>query len=227
MGKVRFKKLNIKGFTIVELNITLILLVIVNASFLAIFINFLITSSRTNTITQLTSDSQSLLRILTEELRYGSGVRQTNAINDPNAPAGGWNTSNTNFVIITTTLAQDSNDNFIIDPNTGRPYNNEFVYYRQDNELYKRTLVDPNATGNKLRTSCPEALATASCPADRKLVENLNSISFTFYDQDNIVTTDPLLARSISINLVLTQDVFGNDLDFANSIRVTLRNIFV
>lgn len=223
-GKIRTKRLGSKGFTIVELNITIILLALVNLAFLGILMNFLISSSRTNTITQLTSDSQSLLRTLTEELRYGSGVKQTNTIVDANAPVGGWNTSNTDFVIVTATPAEDTNGNFIIDVSTGSPYENEFVYYRDNNELYKRTLVDPNSAGNILKTSCPESIATDSCPADRILVENLSAVGFTFYDQDNANTTDPLLARSVLIDLTLSQNIFGNDLDYDNSVRATLRN---
>lgn len=224
LGKIKVKRLGSKGFTIVELNITIILLALVNVAFLVILMNFLISSSRTNTITQLTSDSQSLLRTLTEELRYGSGVKSTNSITDSNAPVGGWNTSNTDFVIVTATPAEDTNGDFIIDIDTGSPYDNEFIYYRDNNELHKRTLIDPDSTGNILKTSCPESIATETCPADRKLVENLNTIGFTFFDQDNVITTDTLLTRSILIDLALSQNVFGNDLDYDNSVRVTLRN---
>lgn len=174
----------------------------------------------------MTNDSQNLLRTMVEELRNGAGVRQTNTITDPNAPAGGWNTGNTNFVIITAVPAQNTSNQYIIDPATGRPYFNEYVYYKQDTFLYKRTLAHPNATGNKLKTSCPESLATAACPADRKLVETLKTMLFTFYDQDDVLTIDPLLARSIKIDLILEKKTFGDPLTFDNSIRTTLRNTF-
>ncbi|MBI5357250.1 hypothetical protein HZB74_00120 [Candidatus Saccharibacteria bacterium] len=214
------------GFTIVELNMTIGLMAILSIGFMAIFTNFLVTNTRINTSIEMTSGSQILLRTMVEELRYGAGVRQTNTITDPNGPGAGWNTGNVNFVIITAVPAVDSSNNYIIDTSTGSPYMNEFVYFKQGTALYKRTLAHPSATGNSLKTSCPESVATSSCPADRKLVENLETMSFTLYDQDNATTANTALARSIKIDLTLSKDTFGNPITFDNSIRITLRNTF-
>jgi hypothetical protein len=49
---------------------------------------------------------------------------------------------------------------------------------------------------------------------------------FTLYNQDDAVTTDPLLARSVRIDLGLQKRSFGTPLTLDNSIRVTLRNQF-
>ena len=215
-----------RGFTIVELNITMTLLAIVSISFLAVFTNFLVASTRTNSTIEMTSESQNLLRVMVEELRYGAGVRQTNTVADANGPGGGWNTGNTNFVIITAVPALDSSNQYIIDPTTGSPYLNEFVYYKSGTKLFKRTLAHPNASGNKLRTSCPSASASPTCPADRELAQNINTMSFVLYDQDNGLTTDALSARSIKIDLSLQNKTFGQPLIFDNSIRITLRNTF-
>lgn len=214
------------GFTIVELNMTIGLMAILSIGFMAIFTSFLVTNTRINTSIEMTSGSQILLRTMVEELRYGAGVRQTNTITDPNGVPGGWNTGNVNFVIITAVPATDSSNSYIIDTATGSPYMNEFVYFKQNNDLYKRTLAHPSATGNRLKTSCPASVATSSCPADRKLVENLETMSFTLYDQDNATTSNTTLARSIKINLTLSKDTFGNPITFDNSIRITLRNVF-
>ncbi|HEX5456161.1 MAG TPA: prepilin-type N-terminal cleavage/methylation domain-containing protein [Candidatus Saccharimonadales bacterium] len=217
---------NQSGFTIVELTITITLMAILSVGFIAAFTNFLVSSQRTNTRIEMTNDSQNLLRVLVEELRYGAGVRQTNSITDPNAPAGGWNTDNTNFVIITAVPALDSSNEYIIDPDTGEPYMNEYVYYKTGTTLYKRTLANPGATGNRSVTSCPASLASASCPADRELVENVGSMTFTLYDQDNATTTTALNARSVQIDLTLSKDTFGQPITYDNSIRITLRNNF-
>lgn len=174
----------------------------------------------------MSADAQNLLRATVEQLRYGAGVRQSNTVSDPNAPVGGWNTSNASFVIIIAVPAIDSDRNYIIDSATGSPYNNELVYFKDGTTLYRRTLAHPDAVGNTLKTSCPEALSSPSCPADNKLVENLDSMVFTLYDQDDATTTDPLLARSVKIDLGLEKKSFGNPLTLDNSIRVTLRNQF-
>lgn len=214
------------GFSIVELNLSITIMAILLVSLLAIFANFFVIMTRTNTIVDMTVDSQGLLRTMVEELRYGAGVRQSATIADPNAPASGWDTSNTDFVIVIAVPASDSDRNYIIDPSTGSPYMNEFVYFKSDKTLYKRILANPGATGNNLKTSCPASLASDSCPADRKLVGNVNTMVFTLYDQDNAVTTDPLLARSVKIDLGLQKDTFGTPLSYDNSVRITLRNVY-
>lgn len=214
------------GFTLVELNLSLLVLGIISVSLLTIFTNYLVLITRNNVLMDMTVASQNLLRTAVEELRYGAGVRQANTISDANAPAGGWTTSNSNFVIIIAVPALDQNRDYIIDADTGSPYINELVYFKSGTNLYKRVLANPNASGNSLKTSCPEASATPSCPADRKLTENVNNMVFTLYDQDNTLTTDALLARSIRITLNLQRDSFGTPLAVDNSIRVTLRNTF-
>lgn len=217
---------NTKGFTIPELVISITLIGIISVSLLAIFVNYFTIITRNNMVIDMTVDSQNLLRSTVEELRYGAGVRQANTIADPNGPPGGWNTSNANFVIIIAVPAIDSNRNYIINSDTGSPYNNELVYFKEGSILYKRTLAHPNATGNSLKTSCPAASAGPSCPADKKLIEHVEDMVFTLYNQDDATTTDPLLARSVKIDLSMKRDTFGEPLTLDNSIRVTLRNTF-
>jgi prepilin-type N-terminal cleavage/methylation domain-containing protein len=218
---------NQRGFTLVEVLISLTIFAILSVSLFAIVPNYLTVITRTNQQTDMTVESQGLLRRTVEELRYGAGVRQTNVVTDANAPAGGWNTGNASFVIIIAVPAVDTSRQYIIDAATGNPYNNELVYFKQNNKLYKRILANPSATGNSLVTTCPSASASPTCPADRLLSETLKTMTFTFYDQNNVVTTDPLLARSVKIDLQLEKDTFGQALTVDNSIRVALRNSFL
>lgn len=220
--------LNTKGFTLVELNISMGVLAILGASFITIFTTFVAATTRSNYSIEMTTNSQNLLRTIVEEIRYGAGVRQTNSITDPNpdAPAGGWNTSNTNFVIITAVPALNSTGDYIIDPITGSPYMNELVYYKSGKTLYKRILAHPSATGNRTATSCSPSSVSPGCVADRRLAENLETIEFTLYNQDNVEITNSILARSVKIDLTLQRDTFGPPITYSNSIRVTLRNQF-
>jgi hypothetical protein len=115
---------------------------------------------------------------------------------------------------------------YIIDSATGSPYNNELVYFKSGSILYKRILANPSASGNSLKTTCPAAQVTASCTADRKLITTLDDMVFTLYDQDDVVTSDPLLARSVKIALSLEKKVFGQPLNLSYNIQTTLRNTF-
>lgn len=171
-------------------------------------------------------DSQNLLRVTAETLRYGAGVRQNNTISDSNQPVGGWTTSNSAFVIIITVPALDTSKNYIINSDTGEPYLNELVYYKDGTKLRERILANPSASGNTLTTTCPDSVANVSCPADKLLIDNVKDMVFTLYDQDNNTTSDPLAARSVNIDLSMEKVSLGDTIAFTNTIRVTLRNNF-
>lgn len=212
------------GYTIPELIIAISLFGIISVTFLGVMTNYFANITRNNAKIDMTVNSQNLLRSTVNELRYGAGVRQTNTIPDANGPGSGWNTSNDAFVIIIASPAQDDSGDYIINPLTGTPYINELVYFKDGTTLYRRTLANPSATGNTKVTTCPPASASASCPADAKLIENLDDMVFTLYDQDDNPTTDPLLARSVLIHLSMVKDTFGDPLTLENKIQVTLRN---
>lgn len=174
--------------------------------------------------TQLAVESQSILHATVEELRVGSGVRDTNMVPDAHAPPEGWTTSNDNLVLIIATPAMDASDEYIINSLTGEAYQNEIIYYATDNTLYKRFLAHPDATGNKRLSTCPAASTTPACPADVVLSENFKTMNFVFYDQDNLETIDLNTARSIKLLISMERRDFGRTITYDNNIRITIRN---
>ena len=50
-------------------------------------------------------------------------------------------------------------------------------------QLLLRTLANPNATGDKFKTSCPANLATTSCPADRILGTDVSSVGLRYFSR--------------------------------------------
>lgn len=173
---------------------------------------------------KLLVESQNILRNIVDELRVGSGVRVSNTIADANEPPGGWTTSNDDLILIIASPALDDDGDFIVDPLTGDPYQNEIIYFADELTLYKRVLAHPGATGTTAQTTCPEGATSSTCPADRKLSEHFDTMSFIFYDQDNATTNDPTLARSIAITIEMLERVVGQDIEIDNQIRITLRN---
>lgn len=213
------------GFTIVELLVVISLMAVLGVAFLGISANYFNVINRNNLLAEMTVSSQNLLRSTVENLRYGDGVRQTNQITDPNAP-GGWSTSNSNFVIIIAVPALDSSKAYIINPDTGSPYMNELVYYKSGTSLMERKLANPSAAGNSLKTTCPEASASAACPADTRLAEYINSMLFTLYDQDGAQTTTASATRSVKITLNMQRALPGKPINLSTVMQVTLRNRF-
>jgi prepilin-type N-terminal cleavage/methylation domain-containing protein len=221
-------KLQLKqaGFTLVEITVAVSVMAIVGVVFTGVIAHYFVVISRNNALTEMTINSQNLLRSTVENIRYGNGVRQTNTINDPNSPVGGWNTSNTSFVIIIAVPALDASKQYIVDPGTGSPYMNELVYYKNGKKLMERILANPSAVGNRMHTTCPPASASSTCTADPELADYVKSMVFTLYDQNGATTPTPASARSVLITLSMERNAPGNPLNLTNTIRVTLRNRF-
>jgi len=69
--------------------------------------------------------------------------------------------------------------------NGTQPFEDEYVLYLNatDKQMYLRTLANPSVANNKIKTSCPPAQASTSCPADRIILSNINSIDTTYYSR--------------------------------------------
>lgn len=227
------KRLGQRGITITELIISISIMAVLSLILVTVFANYMVLITRTNEALHLTVDSQNLLRTMEEEIRYGAGVRTNNTITDPNQP-GGWNTGNSNFVIIIAVPVLDKDGNYIKDILTGEPYHNELVYFKSGGSLHKRVLANTcnntcrptDLIPNSRRTTCPASAVTATCTLDPKQIDNIDTLSYTLYDQDNAVTTDPTLARSVKIDLTVSKDTFGDPLTLTTSTRSTLRNTY-
>jgi prepilin-type N-terminal cleavage/methylation domain-containing protein len=124
------------------------------------------------------------------------------------------------------------------------PFEDEYVLYLHTptKSLQLRTLANPNATNNKAVTSCPAALASASCPADKVLITNIASIDKRFFSRSgNLIDWtsiyDPIISSyvgpdspaievmELTIN-VSKRAAFQTTNSTQNStiIRITLRN---
>lgn len=65
------------------------------------------------------------------------------------------------------------------------PYEDEFIVYHDgpSGELRVRTLANPNATSNKVTTSCPPSIATSGCPADKVLISGITSVALRYFSR--------------------------------------------
>jgi hypothetical protein len=96
----------------------------------------------------------------------------------------------------------DSSHNFIM--NGVQPYQDEFVLYldASSKQLMMRTLVNPAVGTDRLKTSCPPAQASASCPADKVMGNEISAVDTRYFSRsgntiDYTSITDPLTGQYI------------------------------
>jgi type II secretory pathway pseudopilin PulG len=217
-------RLHQSGFTVVELAISITVAgFLVAALFIATF-GYYADVSRAETSASLAMESQTILTQMTQDARLADAISTTNAITDPNAPAGGWVTSDPSNVIIIENPAVDSSHNIIYNADTGAPYRNEFIYFNSGGSMYKRVLANPDASGNTAVTTCPADKAGPTCPADPLFSSNVGDLNFTFYDSSGNTTGDAASARSVQLVADMSKKSFGRTITLNNTTRVTLRN---
>ena len=221
---LKYKKCSQKGFTIVELLLATAISGILATVMLAITVYFYGSTLQAQMATKMALESQLILTQLVEDIRLSDGIGQTNEIADPNAPMGGWVTNDPSNIIIIKAPAIDSSRKIIYDPSTGLPYRNEYVYFTTGSTMYRRTLKNTTAPGNTAVTTCPSALSSPSCPADKEYSRNMNNLTFSFYDINDDPIADATQARSVTLNVNMLRTVYGKSLTLSNTTRTTLRN---
>lgn len=204
--------------------ISISLATVISGVLLYISLNLIGDTTRARITAELAIESQILLRSIVEDTRLAGSLSTTNQNTDPNAPVGGWVTNDPSNILIIDLPAINASRDIIYNSSTGYPYDNEVVYYSSGSSIYRRTIVDPSAAGNSIKTSCPPALATSTCPADKKYTSYLTDLTFTFYDDTNNTTADATLARSVQITVKVQRKILGKTVKFDNTIRTTLRN---
>ncbi len=157
--------------------------------------------------------------VLREQVGTSAGLIQQNGITDPHAnnpdpgntsywimmhaipgtktvPASGSTTP----LIYFRRLSFNTSGNIIM--NGSQPYEDEFVLYLDGSskELRLRSLANPVAPSNRLKTSCPPSIASSSCPADRVFATDLASVGLRYFSRsgnpiDWTSITDPITGQ--------------------------------
>ena len=77
----------------------------------------------------------------------------------------------------------DATNNIIM--NGTQPFEDEYIMYIDGTtkELRMRTLANPSAIGNRLKTSCAPAFVSPTCPADRVIAAGVASIDMRYFSR--------------------------------------------
>lgn len=191
------------GFTITELLIVIIL----TSLFTLVIMVFMFDLWRTSASDEANIDTLqtrfNASDTIREEIGTSSGLIIQNSIADsnvqvpdPSTPGGYWlpihaipGTTNIGASGTYTPLiyfrrySLDGSNQYIMNGN--QPYEDEYVLYLDGSSksLMQRTLANPSAGGDKVKTSCPPAIATAACPADKVIAANISSVATRYFSR--------------------------------------------
>ncbi len=209
------------GFTIVELLLAVVLIGFLIVSFSVASISFLNAMYNRTTEARLTAEAQTLTRTISADVRGASGILANTTITDSNQ-SGGWAT-NANTLVLAVPAETTSRDISLDGANN--PRTNQVVYYYDSasRSLRIRSLANSSVSNNFAITSCPVASATASCPADVTLSENVSAFTLQYYDDADAVTTTYADATSVRVQLTLDDSRGNQPITITKELRMSLR----
>lgn len=217
---------NSAGFTLVETVIALS----VTSLLIFVVINFMTNSivgyAQAGTRTTLLSEAQTGIDVIANDIRISGNADSANRWQDNNAPGApgnlfSWSTGNGTLILAT--AVEDANGNIVFaDPVEYISEKNNNIYFVSNRTLYKRTLAAPNVS-NKTKTSCPASVATASCPADRVILKNVETFTVKYYNDQNQEVA-PANARSVDLYVKLQKSEYKQPVSVEYSTRMVFRN---
>jgi prepilin-type N-terminal cleavage/methylation domain-containing protein len=167
--------------------------------------------------TVVQTDTQSAVDSVARVIKSARSVQAANTQPDPNSPGGsanpyGWSgAAGNNATLILAIPSRDVNGNLLyVDGLHTNLYTDDVIYYLNPTtkRLYKRVIANAVA-GNAAKTTCPPTLATPSCPADSAVVQDVASLSTTYYDHNNATVALPAGTEAVGYTLTETR-VFGS-----------------
>ena len=217
------------GYTITELLVVVVVVGILSVSIPMILISNMRAIALGNNTATLISTAQLGLDTLAEQVRLGSNVRTTNRWSDPNAPGAGsgnnfsW-TSDSDTLVIDSPVVDTAGDIVFLDTSQYVPETNEEVFYFQDRQIRRRIIAAPSVADNKKQTTCPNAVASSACRPDAVIMEDVESVEFTYVDVQGAEVA-PENARAVQVRVTLSFDVAGGDKSTTFTTRMVFRNV--
>ena len=214
---------NQQGFTVVELAIS----ISVTGILLALIFGFMTSSlqqySNDTNRANLLNSAQAGFERITNDIRLSANADTNNRWPDTYAPVDtfGWSTDADTLVLATAT--EDTSGNIIFaDPANYVSQKNNVIYFLQDGTLYRRVLA-ASVANNAAKTSCPAANATATCKADRIILENVKEFQVKYFDEQNVEVA-PDDARAIQLYAKLEKKAFSEPVSVDYTTRMVFRN---
>ena len=202
--RIKDSKFSENGFTITELLIVIILTTLLTL----IVMVFAFDLWRTSAVQEADIDTLATRfqasDTLREEIGTSAGLIIQNSIADANTLVPDTSIAGNNYWLPIHAVPQtvpvgnsgtytpliyfrrysfDNSNQYIM--NGTEPYEDEFVLYLDGTSktLRQRTLVNPATASDKLKTTCPPAAATSSCPADKTIASDISSVATRYFSR--------------------------------------------
>ena len=219
------------GYSLIELLVA----ISISTILLLIATDFVITGTLNANIdynrTVVQSNTKSAVENVARTIRTARSVEATNSQPDPNPPVTGnpysWTaTAGSNATLILAVPARDASNNLLyVDGLHSSIYTNDVIFYLDSTtrRLYRRTIAN-SATGNVAKTTCPPAIATASCPPDTIIVEDIAGLTTRYFDNANTSVAVPSGTESVGYSVTETKNIGNRSYSSTYSTITTLRN---
>lgn len=215
--------LNQKGFTVVELAIGISVAAILMALIFGFMTSSLVQYTNDTNRANLLNSAQTGFEKITNDIRLSANADDNNRWSDAHGPSGNFSWTSDSDTLVLATATEDTSGNVIFaDPANYISQKNNVIYYLQDGKLYRRVLAAPDAT-NSVKTTCPAAQASPSCPADKVILENVTEFRVTYIDEQNIEVA-PTEARAIELYAKLEKKTFSEPVTVDYTTRMVFRN---
>ncbi len=216
------KKLYSQGFTITELIVVTAvsgLMTIVLVTFIGSWLGQYAISSVRNSVT---TDLQTALTKVNDDVRNSSGLIPVNQVADPNGPNGGYWTSSSTQLVLAQVPRNAAGIALNISGGVANGAYDSTVYYLSNGTLYRRIVAAGIATELATTTSCTPQ-AGGGCPTDIKIVTGVQSLNFIWLDKTGAVTTIPAIAAAITTDARLSRTQSGQNVSVQNKLTMTPR----
>lgn len=206
MSKINNRKVRLdqRGMSLVEVSVTISLTVAISIAVVMFMITGMRTYATASAKAELLSLAQAAADRIGEDVMLSATADLNNRIDDANSPIlgdpNGW-VSDADTLILASAVEDQARNIVYADPANYVSYKNNIVYYLNNGTLYRRTLA-ANVTGNRLKTSCPPASATATCPADREIATDVTGFTVSYRNGVN-GTVVPDESRSVEVSITM------------------------
>jgi prepilin-type N-terminal cleavage/methylation domain-containing protein len=213
-----------RGFTLVEMLITITLVSLLSLMVANFIADWLQVSNLAQARATLLSNAQEALDNISTDIRLSGGVDQNNRWPDANAPGGnqfGWQSGASVFVLakVATTAQKQV---IFSDPVQYVTEKDNVVYYVSDKRLHRRIIASDNPN-TAATTTCPPASATPACPADKKIAEDVTAFTVTYYNADDQIVA-PDESRAVQLAITVSQTKGGEEISATYTTRMVFRN---